>query len=88
MDRIDPWIGGLAEEPIRGAMVGELFFTILRIQFERLRDGDPFWYQRTLDPATRNAVEQTRLSDIIRRNTTIGGELPAQVMLAPRGSPY
>ena len=48
-------------------------------QFTALRDGDRFWYSRTLDPETRRAVEETRLIDIIRRNTTIGDEVQDDV---------
>ena len=54
-------------------MVGELVFTVLKNQFEALRDGDRYWYQRALPPAELAAVEGTRLADIIRRNTVIGG---------------
>ena len=79
VDDIDPWIGGLAEDPVPGAMVGELVFTVLRDQFERLRDGDRFWYARALPPATVAALEARRLADIIRDNTEIGAELPDDV---------
>jgi len=30
----------LAEDHVHGGLVGETFFTILKDQFERLRDGD------------------------------------------------
>lgn len=88
VDRIDPWVGGLAEDPVRGALVGELFFEIVRDQFLRLRDGDPFWYERSLAPALVRQVEQLRLGDIIRLNTSIGNELPRDVFLAPPNAPF
>ena len=73
VDDIDPWIGGLAEKPHRKAVVGEFFFTVIRDQFIRLRDGDRFWYEN--DPAfTRaevNKLRRTQLSDVIKRNTGI-----------------
>lgn len=78
-DDIDLWVGGLAEDPVRGAMVGELFFEILKEQFEALRDGDRYWYERDLQPAERAQIERTRLADIIRRNTDIRGEIPEDV---------
>ena len=78
-DAIDLWIGGLAEDPWQDAQVGELFFTILKEQFEALRDGDRFWHELTLGEAGLLEVEQTRLSDIIRRNTDIDDEIPDDV---------
>lgn len=40
VEDIDIWVGGLAEDHSSGGLVGETFFTILKDQFERLRDGD------------------------------------------------
>lgn len=79
VDNIDLWIGGLAEDDVTGAMVGPTFFSILKTQFEALRDGDRFWYQIALPRDVRERVERTRLSDLIRRNTAIGAELPDDV---------
>jgi len=79
VDDMDAWAGGLAEDRLQRAHVGELVFTILKLQFEALRDGDRFWYQRTLTPQERHMVERTKLSDIIRRNTGIGAELQDDV---------
>jgi hypothetical protein len=78
-DEIDLWIGGLAEDPWHDAQVGELFFTILKEQFEALRDGDRFWHELTLSEAELAEVRSTRLSDIIRRNTDIDDEIPDDV---------
>jgi hypothetical protein len=53
-------------------MVGETFATILKDQFERVRDGDRYWYQnRGLNSMQLDMIENTLLSDIIRRNTSI-----------------
>jgi len=76
---IDLWVGGLAEDQLPGAMVGQLIFRMVKLQFEALRDGDRFWYQWSLDDEERRMVENTTLSDIIRRNTNIGSELPNDV---------
>jgi Animal haem peroxidase len=70
--------------PLRDAQVGELFFTILKEQFEALRDGDRFWYELVLTDAEVLELEQTRLSDIIRRNTDIADEIPDDAFEAPR----
>ena len=89
VDAIDAWLGGLAEDPLPGAMVGELVATVVREQFRGLRDGDRFWYANTLNAQQREQVERTRLADVIRRNTGIGRELPDDVLrvslLAPDG---
>ena len=82
VDDIDPWVGGLFEPPVRGGMVGETFRAILIDQFERLRDGDRFWYARYLPDDTVAALERETLADIIRRNTQVGSELPNDVFRA------
>jgi len=76
-DDVDLWVGGLAEDHREGALLGELFHSILVDQFTRLRDGDRYWYQnnvviRVLFPGS---VERQTLSRIIRRNTDVGAEL-------------
>ena len=83
VDDIDLWIGGLAEDPQAGSHVGPLIAKVLIQQFEALRDCDRFWYELVLDRDERRSVERTRLSDIIRRNTGIGHEIPDNVFLAP-----
>lgn len=76
IDRLDPWVGMLCEEPVSGAAVGPTIKTIVADQFERLRDGDRFWYANDPDLATmRPEIESTRLIDVIRRNTSIADEL-------------
>lgn len=84
VDDIDVWVGGLAEDHLPGAMVGPVIFTLLKDQFEALRDGDRFWYQRMLPRNELVEVENSRLADIIRRNTTIGDEIPRDVFRVPQ----
>jgi len=79
VDDIDLWVGGLSEDSLDGSHVGELFYTIIRGQFEALRDGDRYWYEETLSDDEIRRVERTKLSDIIRRNTDIGSEIPDDV---------
>ena len=81
VDDIDIWVGGLAEDHVPGAIVGETFFVVLKDQFERLRDGDRFWYRRWLTPHFMQEVESQTLADIIRRNTEIGSEIPDHVFI-------
>ena len=83
VNSIDLWVGGLAEDHHEDAMVGELFFTILRQQFTALRDGDRFWYSNYLTREEQDRVRNTTLSRIIRRNTDIGSELQRNVFAIP-----
>lgn len=73
VDKIDPWVGGLAEDKYKTAIVGQFFFKVLKDQFERLRDGDRFWYE--FDPAFSRSdvarIKKTTLGDVIKRNTKI-----------------
>lgn len=71
VDDIDLWVGGLAEDHVPGASMGKLFRTIIADQFSRLRDGDRFWYQNLFTGRQIDEIEQTSLSDIIMRNTSI-----------------
>jgi hypothetical protein len=71
VNNIDLWVGGLAEDHVAGSSLGPTFRTIIADQFERTRDGDSFWYQHVFSGSQLKALEQVRLSDIIRWNTTI-----------------
>jgi hypothetical protein len=84
---IDPWVGGLAEDPLPGGHVGELVRAILVRQFVTLRDGDRFWYERMLTLDERRMVEALRLADVIRLNTDIGNELQDDVFRASAPRP-
>ncbi|MEM7425713.1 MAG: peroxidase family protein [Pseudomonadota bacterium] len=73
VDDVDAWIGGLAENPHGGGIVGELFATIILDQFLRLRDGDPFWSENSdLPQEELDLLWSTKLSDIIERNGDVG----------------
>ncbi|XP_047500868.1 peroxidase-like [Penaeus chinensis] len=68
VDDIDLFVGGLAEHPIEGGVVGPTFACILLDQFLRLKEGDRYWYE-TNDEDTRftgNQVKQIR-------STTLAG---------------
>uniref|UniRef100_UPI003562EE56 peroxidase family protein n=1 Tax=Stieleria sp. TaxID=2795976 RepID=UPI003562EE56 len=73
VDNIDLWVGLMAEDHLRGASVGELTSTIIADQFQRLRDGDRFYYENVFDGLELRAIEQTSLADVIERNTTVEG---------------
>ncbi len=71
VDNIDLWVGGLAEDHVAGSSVGKTLQTIIVDQFERLRDGDRFWYQSQFSGKTLADLQRTSLSDIIERNTDL-----------------
>lgn len=71
VDNIDLWIGGLAEDHLPGSSLGETFSAIIVDQFERLRDGDRYWYQSQFSGSELAEIKSTSLADIIERNTTL-----------------
>lgn len=73
VDKIDLWVGGLAEDHVEGSSMGETFQMINSDQFMRLRNGDRFWYQNLFEGQQLVEIETTSLSDIIERNTTADG---------------
>ena len=81
-DNVDPWVGLLCEDHAPGALVGPTLQAVLRDQFERLRDGDRFWYGSYLQASVVAFIENQTLATIIRRNTGIGAELPDDVFRA------
>ena len=84
VDDMDVWIGALCEDREGDAMVGPLLRRVLGDQVRRLRDGDRYWYARVYSGAALEELERTRLADVIRRNTGIGGELADRVLEVPR----
>jgi peroxidase len=85
VDDVDAWVGLLVETHQSNALVGPTTIAILKDQFERLRDGDRFWYEAYLDPATLAFIQHnSKLSDIILRNTTITTELETNVFVLQR----
>ncbi|MBI3412133.1 MAG: peroxidase [Planctomycetes bacterium] len=71
VNNIDLWVGGLAEDHVPGGNLGPTFTRIIANQFQRVRDGDSYWFERTFSGSQLFALEHTSLADIIRRNTTI-----------------
>ena len=84
-DKVDLWTGGLAEQHAPGSLLGPTFTTIIADQFERLRDGDPFYFENALDPTDVRMVKNTTLSDIITRNTDATNMQADVFMNVPRG---
>jgi hypothetical protein len=84
IDAIDPFVGAIAEDHLPGASVGPLVAAGYIVQFNSLRDGDRFWYQvdTSFTAEEIQELQQTRLSDIIRRNTNVAN-LQDNVFLVP-----
>ena len=69
---IDPLIGMLAEDHLPDSALGETMDALIRDQFTRLRDGDPYYYEN--DPeleGVETEIATTKLSHVILRNTVI-----------------
>ena len=72
VDKVDLWTGGLAENHAPGAEVGTTFQTIIADQFTALRDGDRLFFENQgFDAKTLQTIENTTLSDIIVRDTSV-----------------
>ncbi|MEQ8769368.1 MAG: peroxidase family protein [Phycisphaerales bacterium] len=70
-DEADLWVVGLAEDHLPGASLGPTLTAIIADQFERLRDGDRYWYERIHVASELNEIRNTTLRDVIERNTGV-----------------
>ncbi|EMI19441.1 heme peroxidase, animal [Rhodopirellula maiorica SM1] len=71
VNNIDLWVGLLAEDHAEDSSLGETSSTIIADQFERIRDGDRFYYENTLSNREIREIENTTLADVIQRNTDV-----------------
>ena len=73
VNNVDLWIGVLAEEHLPGKSVGRTLHAMLKAQFEKLRDGDFYFYLNDpyLPGNIRDQIRHTSFSDVIRRNTAL-----------------
>ena len=72
VNEIDAIIGMLAEDHLPNSALGETGSYIIKQQFESLRDGDPLFYLNDPDlKHIQDELSNTKLSDIILRNTEI-----------------
>ena len=85
VEDIDPFTGGVAEDPVPGGVVGATFACIIRKQFQNIRDGDRFFFthsqygtSRGLSPALREMVRRRTLTDILCDNIPVE-QLPRSV---------
>jgi len=73
INNIDPFVGFVCEDHMNDALVGETMMHILTEQFKVLRDGDRYYFEidPMLSPEHKAEIKNTRLVDIILRNTDI-----------------
>ncbi len=73
IEKVDAWVGLLAEDLLPNSSLGRTVSAIWRTQFENLRDGDFYYYQNDpfLSRRTKIQIARTTLSDVIHRNTDL-----------------
>lgn len=70
IDHLDLWVGGLLESKYKNSQLGQLFHHLVLNQFLRIRDADRYWYQKRLTHSQIQLIQNTKLSHIIKRNTS------------------
>ncbi len=68
VNNVELFVGGLAENHLPGSSLGSTFTAIIADQFQRLRDGDPYFYLNQPGLA-QYGVNNVTLADIIARDT-------------------
>jgi len=71
IDKVEAFVGGLAEDHVPNGAVGILFAQSIISQFLRLRDADRFFWRNAGFGQGLNNLLQTRLADIVIRNSHI-----------------
>ena len=70
VDDIDLWVGGLAETPLPGAIIGPTFACIFALTFRGLREGDRFYYENpgVFTPEQLIEIKKSSLSRVVCDN--------------------
>lgn len=77
LNNVDLFVGGLAEAPVKGGVVGAVFACIFANTFIALRDGDRFYYENPntnstpFTAAQRAEIEKASLSRVICDNSDV-----------------
>ena len=86
LERIDLWMGGLAERPslgFLGSMLGSTFDFVFTSALQNLQDGDRFYYLgRWAGTNFAGELEVAGFSQLVQRNTT-ASHLPDPVFSMP-----
>lgn len=85
---IDPIIGMTAEAHVPGSSFSRTSGNIIVDQFKRARDGDRFFYKQLINTgffslSERQAILDTTMGEILRRNFDVGDEIPDNPFEAP-----
>ncbi|MEN3363392.1 MAG: hypothetical protein V7606_666 [Burkholderiales bacterium] len=74
LNKIDMWIGGLAEQKMEfGGMLGSTFNFVFETQMESLQNGDRLYYLTRLQGTNLlNELEPNSFSALVMRNTDLG----------------
>jgi Ca2+-binding RTX toxin-like protein len=89
LNKVDFWIGGLAEAKLEfGGMLAPTFNFVFERQLENLQNGDRFYYlSRTQGLNMLNELEGNLFSAMVMRNSDLGDEgsshLPAHLFTTP-----
>ena len=72
-DNCDLWVCIISEKSLENAVLGELGATIVGDQFQRIRDGDRFWYERDYPISLKAEIKSTQFAEVMMRNTGVAG---------------
>ncbi|ALC47914.1 CG42331 [Drosophila busckii] len=82
---IDLFVGGIAERPVIGGLVGPTFACIIAQQFSNTRRGDRFWYENggfesSFTPAQLHSLRSVSLAQVLCRSVG-GGTLQPHIFV-------
>ncbi len=75
VNRVDFWVGAMSEDKVYDAAVGLTLAKVFKLQFERLRDGDRFWYRRQFNGQQLRWIKEQTLAKVIERNSTVSNKM-------------
>ncbi|TKD50759.1 peroxidase family protein [Sphingomonas baiyangensis] len=88
IDRVDLWVGGMAEAHINGGVVGQTFWVIIHEQLDRLQEGDRFYYFDRIEDfpfyANLDGADEG-FATIVERNTGLT-DLASDIFQVPWGT--
>lgn len=91
VDNLDAYVGAMAEDTLPGANFGRLFYESMKDQYQRIRDGDRFYFENVenglFTTEEINEIRSTGLRDIILRNTNIR-QIPQNIFIMDLDNPW